>query len=57
MEKNDNMNHALNKAKEWVTPNLFVLDINNTNAVCDPSKLTPGDDGTIDSTTSAACGS
>jgi len=51
------MNHILNKAKEWVTPKLFILDINNTNAVCDLSKLQPGDDGTIDSTTSAACGS
>ncbi len=56
MEKNDKMDYIINNAKEWGTPKLFVLDINNTNADCDVSKLPPGDDGTIDSA-SAACGS
>jgi hypothetical protein len=57
LKKNDKMNHILNESKKWDTPKLSVLEINNTKAVCDPSKLLPGDDGTIDSSTSAVCGS
>lgn len=51
------MNNILPESTKWITPKLYLLNINNTNADCNTTgKILPGADGTLDSG-GTACGS
>ncbi|MEY4571809.1 MAG: hypothetical protein RLZ10_1020 [Bacteroidota bacterium] len=48
----------MDENKVWEKPQISCLDISLTKDVCDPNKLIPGNDGTVDSTNgNAVCGS
>ena len=51
------MNNISPEIKKWVTPKLYLLNINNTNSDCNATgKLLPGNDGTLD-ISNTPCGS
>jgi hypothetical protein len=48
----------MEELKNWEKPIIQVLEVSMTKDVCDPGKLLPGSDGTVDSTNNnAPCGS